>query len=333
MAGRPRYICGAPLWAQTTLQLRDLDGDSRESATVCTEKAALEKDELQKAAIAYVRSRMEQGSEDTESEIDSDEDYFDEEEKNMIREAERKLKAAKEKEQKEQNEIKIMQNKTKVRMLNMAEEMKEQREMMAMEGERKDANRAVWRELEKVQMKGNDDKRQSLLRLEKNFDSNSDTDLDSEESSFHDQKTYMTDMILQKLEEMDNRKKEGVGVGKITEDENEEVVASDHVIKEKSLALIKDLKEKPHALIKDLKEKPHALIKHLKEKTHGEERFKFTPVDEKKIQREEHERREKDREIKKAREKEELLKTLKKEKEIMKKQMKKKRRIERMTKK
>ncbi|XP_063074520.1 trichohyalin-like [Engraulis encrasicolus] len=82
----------------------------------------IRKEELRKAAMEFVKRKTEPADEYTESESDSDEDYFDEEERQMILEAESKLKA--EKERKEHKERKIDEEKAKERTLDTAQELK-----------------------------------------------------------------------------------------------------------------------------------------------------------------------------------------------------------------
>ncbi|XP_063052461.1 golgin subfamily A member 6-like protein 22 [Engraulis encrasicolus] len=82
----------------------------------------IRKEELRKAAMEFVKRKTEPADEDTEIENDSDEDYFDEEEKQMILEAESKLKV--EKERKEHEERKIDEEKAKERTLDTAEELR-----------------------------------------------------------------------------------------------------------------------------------------------------------------------------------------------------------------
>ncbi|XP_063041447.1 trichohyalin-like [Engraulis encrasicolus] len=229
----------------------------------------IRKEELQKAAMAFVRRRTEDLNEDSESETDSDEDYFDEEEKQMmIIEAERKLKEEKEREERELEERRINMEKSEMRTLDMSEELEEQKVLMELEGERKDANRAACRVQETSRKTGNNaDNLQGLLWPEKDFDSESDSG--SEESSFGDEETGM---ILETLDEMGKSKKEYVGFKKITEEENEKVATEVNI------------KENPQLLLKDL------------ERQHCKETVMFTTANIKTMEREEKEG--KDKEIK-----------------------------------
>ncbi|XP_063074512.1 golgin subfamily A member 6-like protein 24 [Engraulis encrasicolus] len=321
----------------------------------------IREEELKKAAMEFVR-RKTQDTEDTESESDSDEDYFDEEEKLMMLEAERKLKA--EEERKELEEREISEEKAE-RTLDMAEELKsdtdadseeflfgdeetdmilqslgglgemdktknedvefrkiteEENKEVASECKDKEKPKALIQDLEDKQQQEeirkeelrkaamefvkrktepadeytesesdsdedyfDDEEKQIILEAERKlkaireiseekikertFDMTeelkSDIDSDSEESLFGDEET---DMILQSLDEMDKTKKEAV-FKKITEEENEEVVSE----------------------CKD-EEQPQIPIKDLEKRKSGKETVNFTPVDIKRIEREEKDR-------------------------------------------